>query len=104
MYVKTACKKAELLKLTKEERNETSPFDVSYLKIFCFIFFVLGFLFSILLNTGLLLLSFIICIALSQPETIPLIIFDRIWIKMFFLSWILFGGSLGIVTILAKRK
>ncbi len=100
--VQIAVKKAELKKLTKEERKEIG--DVNIKLIFFFVFILMGGLFSIFMTVGLMLFGIILCLVEGQAQAIHSLFTEIPWWGLFLLSWILFGGTMGIITVLAKRK
>lgn len=102
--VEIAVKKAELVKLTKEERKAIAGYDISYLQLFFFIFFVMGGAFGIFMTIGFMLISVLVCLVIAQPQAILSMITDIPWWALFLLTWILFGATMGVITVLAKRK
>ncbi len=102
--VQIAVKKAELQKLTKEERKAIVGCDIPYLILFFLVFFVMGGLFGIFMTLGMALLAVLTCLIVRQPQAIPSIFMDIPWWALFLLAWALFGGAMGVITILAKRK
>lgn len=100
--VGVAVKRAELLKLTKEERKKFDG-NISYWIIFLFMFIVMGGLFSVFMTVCFMLIA-AVCGLVTQPQAIPSIITGIPWWKLFLLAWILYGGAMGILTVLAKRK
>ncbi len=103
--VRIAVKIAELLKLTKEERKELFGLDsMSCLQLFLLVYNVMGILYSAFLILGLMLIGALVCLIVGQPEVIGSMLVDMPWWQLFLLAWILFGGAMSIITILAKRK
>lgn len=102
--VQIAIKKAELQKLTKEERKVMDGFDISYWKLFFFIFILMGGGFAVLFTIGFILLEIVTCLVFDQPQTIPSMLADTSWWTMFLLSWILYGGIMGIIMIIFAKK
>lgn len=102
--VQIAVKKAELTKLTKEERKAMGDFGISYWKLYLSVFVVMGGLFSVFMTIGFMLIAVAACLIFAQPQTIPSMFTEVPWWKLFLLTWVLFGGAMGIVTVLAKRK
>lgn len=102
--VKIAVKIAELTKLTKEERQATVGSDFPSWKLFFFVFVLMGGLFGILLTIGFMLMTVVACLVLGQPQAIPSMFTDIPWGVGLLTAWVLFGGIMGIVTVLAKRR
>lgn len=102
--VQIAVKKAELIKLSKEERKEYVGFDISYFHIFLWASIVAGGLFSILMNLSMMILGVIILLVSGKHKIIPEMFTDFPWIWMIVLAWIGFGAPIGLITVLTKRK
>ena len=102
--VQIAVKNAELIKLTKEEREETVGFNFPYWKLFLFAFIVLGGLSGIFMAIGFMLMTVVACLVLGQPQTIPSMLKDYPWGLILLLSWVLFGGFMGILTVFVKKN
>lgn len=99
-----AVKKAELKKLTKEEREAIQGMRISSWHIFFFVFGFMGGFFATFMTIGFMLIAVVTCLIVGQPETIPSMFVGVPWGVMFVLLWILFGIAMGIVTVLVKRK
>ena len=100
-----AVKRAELRRLTKEERKRVStkpPFS----GLWTFLFFLLfgGGLFSLLLNTGMLLLAIAVFLLAGQPEVIPSFFLEFPWWKTVVFAWVGFGGLMGLITAWGEWK
>ncbi|MGN0493295.1 MAG: hypothetical protein ACI4F7_06565, partial [Acutalibacteraceae bacterium] len=102
--VKIAAKRAELKRLTKEERKALYGFDMPYLRIFAAIFIFAGGLFGIFMTLGLMLMAVLFALIDGQPQTVPSMITDIPWWFCLVFSWVTFGGAMGIITVLSKRK
>ena len=102
-FVHIAVKKAELQKLTKEERKLLGQLKYSFVSIFSSAFLLMGGLFATLMTLGLMLIALLIT-AILIPEEIPSMFAEMPWFLLFSLSWILFGGAMGIITALTERK
>ena len=99
-----AVKRTELLALTKEEQKELFGFDFSWKTVFLWAFMVMGGLFGLLMIAGMMLLSALICLLVGQPGAILEMLTELPWGKLFLLVWLLFGGSMGAITVLTKRR
>ncbi len=100
-----AVKKAQLIKLTKEERTslgETNP--VADGALFLSVFIIMGGLFGVFMTLGLMLVSILIATIFGLVQEIPSLFADMPWWLVFLASWGMFGITMGVLTLLAKRK
>ena len=104
MEVDIAVKKAELIKLSKEEQKKIAGVKISRLKLFFFIFAAAGGLFSTLSTICFMLFTAAVCVILGQPQNIPSSFAEIPWLAMGLASWGLFGGAMGIIAVLADRE
>ncbi len=104
LHVNIAAKLAQRIKLTKEERREHIGFDQPYVLLFTLVLLVMGLPFGFFMTLGFMLMAVLAALIVGQPETILTLLTDIPWWAIFLLSWGLFGGLMGIVTIFAKRK
>ena len=104
MEVDIAVKKAELIKLSKEEQKKIAGVKISRLKLFFFIFAAAGGLFSILSTICFMLFTAAVCVILGQPQNIPSSFAEIPWLAMGLASWGLFGGAMGIIAVLSDRE
>lgn len=102
--IQIAVKRAELVKLTKNERKELIGFDIPWWTLFFTVFIVMGGLFSIFMTIGFMLITAAVCLLFGQLQAFPLLLSEIPWWLLLVLAWVLFGGAMGIITILAKRK
>lgn len=100
--VQIAVKKAELKKLTKEERKEIG--DVNIKLILFSLFILMGVLFGLFMTVGFMLIGIILCLVVGQAQAIPSMFTEIPWWGLFLFSSILFGGTMGIITVLDMRK
>lgn len=100
--VQIAVKKAELKKLTKEEQKELLDFDFPYWKLFLFVFVFMGGLFGFFITIGFMLMAVLIGLIFAVPQEIPSMFSEIPWWAMFLSAWGLFGGAMGVITVLAK--
>lgn len=101
--VEIAVKKAELIKLTKEEKKAIGE-PPSFLAIFLAVFVILGGFFGVAMTACMMLFAVITALIAGQPESISAVFTDIPWWQLFLLAWVLFGGAMGVLTGLAKRK
>ena len=102
--VQIAVKRAELIKLTKEEKKEIVGPDIYYWLLFLFVFVVMGGLFGIFMTAGLMLVGVIACLIFGQAQAIPSMFTEIPWMALFLLAWGLFGAVMGVITVLGERK
>ncbi len=103
-HVQIAVKKAEQQKLTKKEREAVNDFPISYWQLFFYLFVCIGGLFSIFMTIGFMLIAVLCSLIAAQPHTIPTLLMDPIWWKLFLSIWIVFDGVMGILVLLAIIK
>lgn len=104
LRVQIAVKKAELIKLTKEEEKELLDFDFPYWKLFLLVFVFMGGLFGFFMTIALMLMGILLLLIFAIPQEIPSMFSEIPWWALFLLAWVLFGGAMGVITVLAKRK
>ena len=104
--VQIAVKKAELIKLTKEERKEIYddlPSWQSFLiSIVCTV--VLGLLCSIAVTIGFMLIGIVLCLIFVVPQEIPSMFSEIPWLKFFLLSWGIAAVGIEILALIEMRK
>ncbi len=102
--VRIAVKKAELTKLTKEERKIYDNQKIVSIPMILFGALFMGLLFGILMTLGMILVCAIITLFFEGPqETIPMIM-EMPWLCVFIFCFVGFGGAMSIVNFLAERK
>lgn len=97
-----AVKKAELKPLTKSERKEVGEFPGWI--IFLLVFILMGGLFGLFMTVGFMALTPLLLWLFGEGDSIGELFMMAPWLDMFFMSWLLFGGVMGVITVLAKRK
>ena len=103
-YIHIATKRAELKKLSKEESIQLTSVDISYLRLFLSIFIIMGGLFGIFMTVAFIAMAALCALLFGQPEVIPSMITEIPWWICLVFCWIGFGGIMGIITVLVKRK
>ena len=103
-YVRIATKRAELKKLTKAERKLITGIDGGSLSLFLFIFIIMGGLFGLFMTLGFMAMAVLCALLFGQPQVIPDMITEIPWWGCLAFCWIAFGLSMGIITVLVKRK
>lgn len=98
-----ATKKAELKKLTKSERKLNSG-NASLLGIFMFVFIIMGGLFGIFMTLGFMAIELIAALATGALSEFPSLFMETPWWIICLGCWVLFGATMGVITILASRK
>lgn len=99
-----AVKRAELKKLTKEEREAVQDLGISKLLLLFFVFVFMGGFFALFMTMGFMLMEVLLCLIFGMPREISVLFAETPWWMLFASVWVLFGGAMGIITILAKRK
>ena len=97
-----AVKKAELKPLTKSERKEVGK--IPGWIIFLLVFILMGGLFGLFMTVGFMALTPLLLWLFGEGDSIGELFMMAPWLDMFFMSWLLFGGVMGVITVLAKRK
>ncbi len=101
--VQIAVKKAELLKLTKEERELYTNIDMpAWTLLLGFLF--MGLLFAVFMTLGMMLFCSLVTVILLGPKEIPEMLSEMPWWQMFVFAFVGFGGAMTILEIIAKRK
>lgn len=103
-YVQIAVKRAELKKLTKDEQTKVNGFPYPTWVLFVLFFLICGSAFSVFMTLGFMLLGVLACLLTGQPQDILPMFTEMPWISLFLLTWALFGGAMGILTIIAMKK
>ena len=97
-----AAKRAQLCKLTKQERK-AAP-QVNLLPLFLWIFLFGGGLFSIFMNLGMAILCAIVAWIFDGLSGIPGLLAALPWWQTILFAWLSFGGIMGLVTVLAAKE
>lgn len=102
--VNIAVKKAELKKLTKEERKEYYGKSVVNLGLILTVLLVVGGLFGIIMTLGFLIIEVLAVLLSGRIDIIVQLILDTPWWAVFLFTWLAFVLIMGIITLMAKRK
>ncbi len=102
--VRIAVKKAELTKLTKEERKKYENSKIISIPMILFGALFMGLLFGVLMTLGMMLLSILMTVIFASPQEIPEMLTEMPWLYMFIFCVVGFGGTMGIINFLAERK
>lgn len=103
-FAEIAVKKAELKKLTKEERKLYHNGIIPGWGLFWWWLLLGGGMFGIFMTLGMMLLAVIAALLVGQPEAIPSMFTDIPWGYVLLFCWLSFGAIMGILTVMAKRK
>ena len=101
--VTIAVKKAECIKLTKAEQKEYGRLLPGW-RMFGWVFLIGGSMFGIAMTLIMMLLCIITTAAFGLFADIPEMLKTMPWGLILAISWIGFGGAMGIVEVLAHRK
>lgn len=101
----TAVKKAELRRLTKDERKADGdiPFGMWSLLFFLFVLLAGGF-FAVFIMIGMALMVLLICLFVGGWSSVPEMFTALPWMELFWFSLLAFGGVMGIVEVIAARN
>ncbi len=102
--IRIAIKKAELTKLTKEERKKYENSKIISIPMILFGALFMGLLFGILMTLGMMLVTILMTVIFASPQEIPGMLTEMPWLYIFIFSVVGFGGAMGIVNFLAERK
>lgn len=103
-FTKIAIKKAELKRLTKEERKAANIYAYSDLSVFLSVFIIMGGLFGIFMTLGFMLIEVAVTAMVGMANEIPVLFMTTPWWLIFAACWVMFGGAMGVVQIIGKRK
>lgn len=103
-FTKVAVKKAELKRLTKEERLAANIYVHSNLSVFLSVFIIMGGLFGIFMTLGFMLIEVVFTAIVGLANQIPELFISTPWWVIFLACWVMFGGAMGVVQIIGKRK
>ena len=102
--ISIAVKKAECIKLTKEEQKEYYGKLIPGWGMFWWVFLIGGGMFGIAMTLIAMLLCIITTVAFGLFADIPEMLKTMPWGLLLAIGWIGFGGAMGIVEVLAHRK
>lgn len=98
-----AVKKAQLEKLTPEERAACGQPGADW-GLFWWFLLLGGGMFGIFMTLGMMLLGAAAALLFGQPEIIGQMMTEIPWGQCLAFCWIAFGGIMGLITVLAKQK
>lgn len=99
-----AAKKAELRKLSKEERELCCATDGTGVGLFFWVLLVMGGLFGIFMTLGFMLITVLLALVFGAAGEIPGLMASMPWWQIFVFAWVAFGVSMGIVEVLAMKN
>lgn len=99
-----AIKKAECIKLSKEEKREYYGLTISSWGMFWQIFLIAGGMYGIAMTLIAMFVCIIVTAAVGLISDIPGMLKSMPWGFLLAIGWIGFGGAMGIVEVLARRK
>ena len=102
--VQIAVKRAELKKLTKDERREIEVELLPIWKLFLLFFILMGGLFAIIMTPTFMLIEVLACVIVGQAHKILELFLDTPWWLIFSFCWIGFSGAMGLITALVKTR
>lgn len=104
MSINIAVKKAECLKLNKDEEKEFYGVYVPGWKIFFWEFIICGGLFATIMTLSMLVFSIFITVVFGLFNKIPEMLTVIPWGWLFAFAWVGFGGAMGLIEVLSQRK
>ncbi len=102
--ISIAAKKAECKKLTKEEREYCYGGFIPGFGAFMGVFLVLGGLFGVFMTLGMMIFCAVITLSVGSFSDLYEVFATIPWGLLLAIAWALFGGAMGIVEVLARRK
>jgi len=102
-FIITAAKRAECLKLTKEEKALVGSGSVSW-RSFALLFLFAGGLFAGLMTAVIFLVCCIVTAVITGPGSIHEMITEMPWWIIFSVGFVGFGGGMAVVETIAKKK
>ena len=104
MSITLAVKKAECLKLNKVEKKAYHGIMIPGWSLFWRIFLIMGGFFGVAMTLAMMVLWIIDSLVEGTGSSISEILMGFPWLLILAVGWIGFGGIMGIVTVLARRK
>jgi len=104
LCVKLAVKKVQLQKLTKQEQIACHGMMLPGFGMFLSLFIIGGGLFGVMMTVGMMLICALITAIFGMASEIPAMLAEMPWGFCLAFCWISFGGIMGLLTVLAKRK
>ncbi len=96
-----AVKDVHTLRLTKADR--LANYSPSEFSIFLLVFLFTGGLYAIFMTLGFILIEFVITLILGKLIWFPELFMDTPWWLVFASCWVLFGGAMGIATLIRNK-
>lgn len=103
-FVSIAVKKTEGHKLTKDEKKLLYPFHISAVSIFLYCFLFFGGFFGITMTLAFMFIEMLVCLIFGEMCSFGELFLDTPWWMLFLFCTVASGGSMGIITVLARRK
>ena len=104
MSITLAVKKAECHKLNKVEKKAYHGIMIPGWSLFWRIFLIMGGFFGVAMTLAMMVLWIIDSLVEGTGSSISEILMGFPWLLILAVGWIGFGGIMGIVTVLARRK
>ncbi len=104
LSINIAVKKAECKKLNKEERKAFYGAFIPGWGTFFWVFILGGGLFAALMTLTMLIICIFVTIVFGLFNEIPEMLTVIPWGWLFAFAWIGFGGTMGLIEVLARRK
>ena len=104
LSITIATKKAECIKLSKDERREFHGKIIPGFGLFWCVFMIAGGLFAIAMTIAMAIMCIIITIAFGLFDSIPEMLQAIPWWLILVMGWIGFGVPMGIIEVLSLRS
>ena len=104
LCVSVAAKKAMLQRLTKEEQHSYSGMREASLRTFLTFLVVMGGMFGLTMTAIFMLLTMLIAFLIGGNDAVHTALSAVPWLGVLLFCWLGYGGTMGIITTLAKRN
>lgn len=104
LCISVAAKKAQLQRLTKDEQHTYSGMREASLRTFLMFLIVVGGVFGLAMTAVFMLLAVMLTFFIGGSEAISPILASVPWGYVLLFCWLAYGGTMAIITTLAKKK
>lgn len=104
LCVAVAAKKSQLQRLTKDEQHSYSGMREASLRTFLMFLLVIGGVFGVAMTAVFALITMGVTWIVSGSSAIPSVLSQVPWVPILLFCWLAYGGTMGIISLLANRK
>ncbi len=104
LCVAVAAKKSQLQRLTKDEQHSYSGMREASLRTFLMFLLVIGGVFGLAMTAVFALITMGVTWIVSGSSAIPAVLSQLPWLPILLFCWLAYGGTMGVITLLANRK